>query len=156
MTWQEVVEHPSLRDLPFKIELNERGHIVMSPTRLSHGDHQAQIAHLLKLLLPGGRAITEAAVQTRKNVKVPDVAWFSPERWDRVREELAASIAPEICVEVASESNSDEEFAEKRALYFEAGAREVWFCDLMGNMTFTDAGGELPTSRLCPGFPAAV
>jgi len=36
-------------------------------------------------------------------------------------------IAPEICVEVISPRNSPEEMAEKRALYFAAGADEVWF-----------------------------
>ena len=29
MNWQEVCEHPSLQDLPFKIELNEKGEIIM-------------------------------------------------------------------------------------------------------------------------------
>ena len=31
MQWQEVIAHPSLQDLPFKIELNEYGKIEMSP-----------------------------------------------------------------------------------------------------------------------------
>ncbi len=31
MTWQEVIQHPSLQDLPFKIELNAQGVIEMSP-----------------------------------------------------------------------------------------------------------------------------
>lgn len=32
MNWQEVCEHPSLQDLPFKIELNQWGQVMMSPT----------------------------------------------------------------------------------------------------------------------------
>ena len=31
MEWREIVEHPSLKDLPFKIETNERGQIIMTP-----------------------------------------------------------------------------------------------------------------------------
>mgnify|MGYP001313879954 CR=1 FL=1 len=37
--------------------------------------------------------------------------------------------APEICLEILSPSNSIVEMEMKRALYFEAGAREVWECD---------------------------
>ena len=56
--------------------------------------------------------------------------------------------APEICVEVLSPSNSEPEMNEKRALYFEAGAHEVWICDLDGKMEFHTRG----LSRLCPYF----
>lgn len=156
MTWQEVIEHPNLHDLPFKIELNGEGKIIMSPTRLSHGDFQAQIVHLLMSLLPHGRSITEAGVVTSDNVKVPDVAWFSAEHWATAQHELASSTAPAICVEVASESNSARERNEKKALYFAAGAREVWFCDLAGNMSFHTPEGQVATSPMCPEFPATV
>ena len=36
MNWQEVCADPHLRDLPYKIELNERGQILMTPVRLYH------------------------------------------------------------------------------------------------------------------------
>jgi len=36
MQWQEVCEHPSLQNLPFKIELNERGQVLMSPVKVYH------------------------------------------------------------------------------------------------------------------------
>ena len=156
MTWQEVIEHPSLHDLPFKIELNGDGNIVMSPTRPSHGDFQTQIVHLLLTLLPQGRALTEAGVITKDNVKVPDVVWFTAEHWAAARHELASRTAPAICVEVAAEGNSRRELSEKKALYFEAGAVEVWFCDSMGNMAFFAPEEVLTASRLCPDFPQTV
>ena len=156
MTWQEVIEHPSLQDLQLKIELNGEGKIILSPTRLNHGDHQSQIVYLLMTLLPQGRSITEAGVQTRDNVKVPDVAWFTREHWESTQHELASLRAPAICVEVASESNSARELNEKKALYFEAGAQEVWFCDTFGNMNFFTPAGQMATSPMCPGFPATV
>ena len=77
MTWEEVIADPSLHDLPYKIELNEHGRILMSPTRLSHGGFQADISRLLANFLPTGQVVTEAGVRTRKNVKVPDVTWFT-------------------------------------------------------------------------------
>lgn len=110
----------------------------------------------LNALLPHGQTAPECAVQTSKNVKVPDVGWFAVEHWAIALGEVACSTAPEICVEIASESNTDAGFAEKRALYFEAGAREIWFCDLMGNMSFFDPSGPRERSGLCPEFPVGV
>jgi hypothetical protein len=45
-------------------------------------------------------------------------------------------LAPEICVEVLSPSNSAAEINEKLALYFDAGATEVWICNLDGPCPF--------------------
>ena len=156
MTWQEVVEHPSLQDLPFKIELNGDGQIIMSPTYISHGGRQFQIGLLLSQQLPHGKVGVETGVQTIDNVKVPDVAWFTAEHWLVAEGELACSTAPSICVEVASEGNSMRELNAKKALYFEAGAQEVWFCDTFGNMSFFTPAGQETTSPMCPDFPATV
>ena len=156
MTWEEVIADPSLHDLPYKVELNEDGRIIMSPARFSHSAHQGIIMRHLNELLPHGRNAPEVAVRTSKNVKVPDVGWFTMEHWAAAMREVACSTAPEICVEIASEGNTDREFTEKRALYFAAGAREVWFCDLMGNMSFFDATGPREHSPMCPEFPTEV
>lgn len=64
MTWQEVCEDKNLANLPYKIELNRRGQIIMSPTRNKRGLYQGQIAYLLRTLLPHGRVLTECAVDT--------------------------------------------------------------------------------------------
>ena len=155
MTWEEVVEHPSLQDLPFKIELNGDGNIVMSPTFNPHGSRQFAIGLELSKRLPEGKVTVEIGVRTSDNVKVTDTAWFTAAHWAIAKEEHACSTAPEICVEVASQSNSRREFTRKKTLYFEAGAKEVWFCDTKGKMTFFTPEGPVDTSRLCPGFPAS-
>ena len=156
MTWQEVIEHPSLHDLPFKIELNGDGNIIMSPTSNSHGGRQAQIVLLLTEQLPHGKAGVEIGVETRDNVKVPDVVWFTAEHWRIAESEFACSTAPAICVEVASAGNTARELNTKKALYFEAGAQEVWLCDKFGNMAFFTSAGQAATSPMCPDFPATV
>ena len=46
-------------------------------------------------------------------------------------------VAPEICVEVVSPSNSSAEIAEKIGLYLNQGALEVWICDQNGALTFS-------------------
>jgi hypothetical protein len=43
----------------------------------------------------------------------------------------------------------------ERALYFEAGAQEVWFCDRDGKMEFYIPALSV-ASRLCPLFPGQL
>lgn len=157
LTWEEVCADPNLDDLPYKIETNEWGQIVMSPTRLKHGAFQFEIGQILsRLVQERGKIITEAAVKTSKGTKVADVAWFSPERWEQVKDEFDASVAPEICVEVLSPRNSNEEIEQKMRLYFDAGAQEVWICNEEGRMYFFSTETALEGSALVPGFPKKV
>jgi Uma2 family endonuclease len=156
MNWQEVCEHPSLKNLPFKIELDEYGHIVMSPVKINHSILQGEIEFTLRSLLKDGKALPECAIKTRKGTKVADVAWASLEVLAKIKGEIEASIAPEICVEIVSGSNTKKEMAEKRQLYFEAGAKEVWVCDESGELIFFNAERQLVHSELVPLFPDKI
>lgn len=156
MNWAEVCEHPSLKDLPFKIELNEYGNIIMSPVKFDHSFFQGRIIKLFSRLVSTGEAIPECAIQTRKGTKVADVAWISEKRLEQLRHQIEAPIAPEICVEVVSSSNTVAEMQEKRELYFEQDAQEVWICEESGDMAFYDVSGQLDHSRLVPDFPQHV
>ena len=87
-------------------------------------------------------------------MKAADVAWMSRDLYDRRRDAYDSELCPEICVEVLSPSNTREELDEKRQLYFEQGATEVWECAEDGAMTFwvkPDARGD--ASRLAAAFP---
>ncbi|MEZ4525098.1 MAG: Uma2 family endonuclease [Desulfobacterales bacterium] len=129
MNWQQVCENPGLRDLPYKIEINERDQIIMSPARLAHGNYPFEIGRILfEIMNWQGRIVTECAIRTAKGTKVADVAWFSEQRWNQVRHEYDSPVAPEICAEVISSANTDSEMREKKRLYFQAGAEEIWFC----------------------------
>ncbi len=114
MQWPEICANKSLQDLPFKIELNKWGQIVMSPAKPKHSILQGLIAQLLNSKITKGTAFPECAIQTKDNVKVADVVWASDKILDVIEEETVASIAPEICVEVKSASNTIEEMAEKK------------------------------------------
>ena len=46
MEWREVVEHPSLKDLPFKIETNSEGYIMMVAAKNKHREYQARISSM--------------------------------------------------------------------------------------------------------------
>jgi Uma2 family endonuclease len=156
MNWLEVCEHPALQNLPFKIELDETGKIIMSPTKVYHSIYQGEIAGLLFTLSETGKPITECAIATRKGTKVADVAWASLERLKTIWREIECSIAPEICVEVLSATNTRNEMLEKQQLYFESGALEVWICDAEGQMTFFSPSVELKKSVIFPGFPIQI
>lgn len=156
MNWQQICEDPSLQDLPYKIETNEYGQIVMSPASNQHGRFQGRILILLSQQLPLGEAISESSIATERGVKVADVVWISPEFLGTHGYTTPYPVAPEICVEVCSPSNSEAELLGKRQLYFDQGALEVWFCDSFGNVEFFEASGPLEVSRLVPGFPDHV
>lgn len=156
MKWREVIENPTLSDLPFKIELNEWGKIEMSPASNLHGMLQTAIAFHLKLLCDGGKAFVECSIQTTKNVKVADVVWASSSFYERNGNETPYKEAPEIVVEVASPSNTIEELMNKKELYFEKGAKEVWLCSEEGAVSFYNAKGKMTESLQCPRFPSAI
>ena len=156
MKWQDVLEHPSLQDLPFKIELNEWGQIVMSPASNKHGFYQVELATRLKQALPAGHVITECSIDTPKGTKVADLAWASDAFLERYSFETPYTRAPEICVEIRSPSNTTAEMDEKIMLYLAKGAQEVWIGDLEGRLTFHGNEGELERSNLAPRFPSQI
>src|SRR5271165_6204348 len=98
----------------------------------------------------GGEAAIEPQIITSDGVKVPDVCWLHPDRYAEASDPDPFILAPEICVEVVSPGNTPNELEQKRALYFAAGAVEVWICDRSNNMHFYSAGGVLQNSGLCP------
>ena len=156
MRWEEVCENQQLQDLPFKIELNKWGQIVMSPVKIKHSFYQGRIQRLLESLLKTGEVMPECAIDTSDGVKVADVVWCSAERFDRIQEQVSASIAPEICIEVKSSGNTLDEMEFKKKLYFAAQALEVWICDEQGQMTFSNDLSELSQSLLVPNFPNQI
>jgi Uma2 family endonuclease len=157
MTWAEICEDKLLASLPYRIESDRWGNIVMSPPpRSRHGEYQAEIVLLLRQKLSAGRSLTECPIQTAEGVKACDVAWVSKARRASRPNDPVYLIAPEICVEVLSSSNSEDELAERRRLFFEKGALEFWLCGLEGEISFFDPAGPLQQSRLCPDFPNKV
>jgi hypothetical protein len=77
MQWQDVLADKSLYDLPYKIELNERGNIEMSPASNKHKAIQGKLYYIFRLKLKNGMPLTECSINTPKGVKVADVVWAS-------------------------------------------------------------------------------
>lgn len=144
--WAEVVADRTLRDLPYKIELNAWGKIEMSPANNRRGLLQARLASELARQLPAGEVFTECSVLTGIGVRVPDVAWASSQFVDLHAEATPFPTAPEICVEIVSPSNSEDEIEAKTAAYLAAGAKEVWTVSEDAAVRYFDASGECKNS----------
>jgi Uma2 family endonuclease len=157
--WAELLENPDLARIEGRIETDRHGHIIMSPPPApAHGSFQVRISYLLTDLMPSGRVLSECPISTADGIKAADVAWASPKRMLELGKSACFLQAPELCVEILSPGNTKAEIAEKTALYFDAGAREVWICSTNGTMKFIVRGLDRPlkTSRLCPTFPRRI
>jgi Uma2 family endonuclease len=123
--YRALCDDPRFANLPGKIELDAWGRMIMSPASNIHGIFQVRLAEFLKRDL-GGVAMVEASISTDPDVRVADVAWASTEFMRAHGHETPFTKAPEICIEVASPSNSRRELSEKIAAYLAAGAVEAW------------------------------
>jgi len=143
--WDELCRDPSLRNLPYKIELNAWGKIEMSPANNRHSRLQGELAAELKRQL-GGSVFTEGSVLTSIGIRAPDVAWASADFMAGYGEITPYMRAPEICVEIISPSNVRAEIVDKTRAYLAAGAVEVWIVAQEGTIRYFGSAGEKPKS----------
>ncbi len=150
--WRETLENPFLKNLPFKVELNKYGKILMSPASNKHGILQYKTAEKIEDNLPNGVIIIECSILTRDGVKVADVAWASNEFMAEFGEVTPFPKSPEICVEIVSPSNSKTEMEEKTGSYLEKGALEVWIISENKTIKFYNHIGEIESSKFVKNF----
>jgi Uma2 family endonuclease len=152
MTWDEIINSPYLRDLPFKIETNKFGQILMSPASNKHGIVQFDVGYVIRRRKKGGKIINECSIETSDGVRVADVAWASDEFITEYGDTTPYPKAPEICVEVVSPSNSKAEIEHKVELYLAKGAQEVWVVNNKQQVSIYSYSGKLKKSKLIPNF----
>ena len=158
LRWAEMENDPSLRDLPYKIELNAWGKVEMSPASYAHGRAQGHLIAELSKQLDGGVALGEVPIVTDLGIRVPDVAWASDSYTAAVGAVSPLPRAPEICIEIVSPSNTDDEMREKTRAYLAAGAKEVWLVSEECSIRYFDANGQKASSDFpvsIPALPAA-
>jgi Uma2 family endonuclease len=159
--WEQLIADPTLSRWEGRVETDRFGRTVVYPVAfVQHSMLQTDAALLLGKIMQNGCMFIACPVSTADGVKVVDVAWASSGLVREVRNQLEICFpkAPEICVEVLSPSNTEGEISERIALYFDAGAVEVWICGLDGDMRFFTSPDK-PRARksvLCPKFPARV
>lgn len=122
--YRDLCADPLFANLPGKFELDVWGRILMSPASNYHGVLQGRLCQRLAPL--GGQALVEASVVTSVGLLVADVAWESAEFMRARGTETPFTQAPELCIEIASPSNSLKELHEKMEAYLAAGATEAW------------------------------
>jgi Uma2 family endonuclease len=101
-------------------------------------------------------------------IRIPDVAFIS---WDclpgrKIPEEPIPSLAPDLAIEVLSESNTPAEMKRKRDEYFASGVRVVWQVEPKyrkisvftreGTIAVFDASQRLDGGDILPGFVLEV
>ncbi|MCX7044239.1 MAG: Uma2 family endonuclease [Candidatus Sumerlaeota bacterium] len=152
MKWHQVLDNPFLRDLPFKIELNKFGQLLMSPASNLHGLIQMDVGSEMGKNKKNGKVISECSIATSDGVKVADIVWVSDEFLQKYGLKTPYERAPEICIEIVSRSNTKAEIQHKIELYFSRGASEVWVINEKRKIAFYRPGSQLPRSEIMPKF----
>lgn len=152
LRWKKLIENPFFKDIPYKVELNKFGQILMSPASNRHGILQFNVGRTIEKIKKSGVIIIECSILTSEGVKVADVAWASDEFIKEFGETTPYPKSPEICIEVKSPANTKAEMEEKTRLYFEKGALEVWIVEEKGNVKFYSHTGEIKGSRIVQDF----
>ena len=89
--WARVLQDPQLRDLPYKVETNAVGQIVLRPHTPYHSLLQSEIYDALNTHVDHpGCPTTEFAVATDDGVNVPDFVWLSRDRFRQVPQDADA------------------------------------------------------------------
>jgi Uma2 family endonuclease len=150
--WQELMNNPFFQDVPYKVELNKFGQILMSPASNRHGILQNKVARVIENDRKSGVIVIVCSILTSEGVRVTDAAWLSDEFFAEFGETTPFPKAPEICVEVKSPANSKAEMDEKIRLYLEKGALEVWIVDEYAKVSFYSHTGKIESSKLVKNF----
>lgn len=146
--WKQILGDPWFHDVPYKVETTSSGAIMMSPASNWHGNAQVEIALCLDKGRKGGKIINECSILTTDGVKVADVAWASDEFIGKYGFKTPYTVAPEICVEIVSPGNTQQEIEHKVDLYLAKGALEVWVVRENGGIEFSDRTGRLKKSAM--------
>ena len=151
-----------------------RGEVVAMPSPgLEHGEVQGNVYFAIKSFLksnPIGRAVVESGAVTERGpdtVRGPDVSFYSVARLPLgQRVQKYHTEVPDLCVEVASPSNTLRKLKDKAKEYLFAGVRAVWIVD-PEDRTVTiiteplesrvlEAGATLDGGDVLPGFNCKV
>lgn len=150
--WRGLIKNTFFRDVPYKVELNKFGQILMGPASNRRGILKFRIGNQIEKIKQSGTIILNSSILTGEGVRVADVAWASDEFYAEFGEKTPYPKAPEICVEVKSPASSKAEMGEKTRLYLEKGALEVWIVDENAKVNFYTHTGKLKKSKIAAGF----
>ena len=146
VTWRRMNAHME-SGLRNSCELNGRGEAVPHPhpsarRQIVLTDVYCQITEQI-----GHLAAMSVAVTTRSfGIRVPDVVWMPPDRWEGFEREAPVPFVPDLCVEVLLDRNTPQDTDLRVRAYLEGGAREVIVVGQHGELQFWGANGLLQAS----------
>ena len=147
--WRGVLADPALDDLPegYRVELDQFGDLIVSPRPTNRRQvFAALVCDQLREVLQGTASAGELSIATPIGVRVPDGYWTADVA--ALALDDPAPRAPEVCIEVASPSNSASWLARKAHAFIAAGAQEVIVVAVDGRSArYFRADGEHDTSR---------
>ncbi|MGR8934339.1 MAG: Uma2 family endonuclease [Gammaproteobacteria bacterium] len=152
MQWSEVINDERLKNLPYKIELNEYGQLVMSSMPERYSFLQAEIAAFLGTNRRG-KVLIGCAIATPTGVKVADAVWAGKAFLQRYGLAPPYPQAPEICVEIVSSSTSNAAMQDKINVYLSNGAKEVWLYNENGTAEIYTQDGKVSRSAFFHRLP---
>jgi Uma2 family endonuclease len=133
--------------------------ITMPPPDAVHYEMQWRLLELLRPHASSGRLGTEAyrpSPKTRR-VRIADVGWASAERWRAVHGQLYLPAAPELVIEVLSDSNTAADIMRPQDDAFVGGALEFWAIEMQTRtVTVSRPDSTARTYRPGPDIPLTV
>ena len=129
MTFAELEQMP---DSDRRYELRHGELVEVPPPEFAHYQIQHRLRRLLEAAVQGvGEVGVEFAFRalSEYEYRIADVVFVSRERWEQARESRYFEGAPEVVIEVLSQSNSADEMLDKEQLCLENGAKEFWVVD---------------------------
>ncbi|HEY1216611.1 MAG TPA: Uma2 family endonuclease, partial [Bryobacteraceae bacterium] len=93
-------------------------------------------------------AMSVAVTTPSFGIRVPDVVWMPPEKWEALDLEAPVPFVPDLCVEVLLDRKFPQDVGPRVSAYLEGGAREVIVVGPRGELQFWGANGPLQTSAL--------
>ncbi|WP_434660737.1 Uma2 family endonuclease [Paraburkholderia sp. A3BS-1L] len=97
-----------------------------------------QIGHVAAMSVP----VTTPAF----GIRLPDVVWMPPEKWEGYDREGPILFVPDVCVEVLLDREFADDFGPRLRAYLEGGAQEVIVVDQRGELLFHGANGPQQSS----------
>ena len=128
-------------------ELNEFGEVVANgcpsgARQLAFTDIYCQLAEQMGHLA----AMTVPVVTPSFGIRVPDVVWMAPEKWEGLDGDTPVPFVPDLCIEVLLDSDRRREMDRRVASYLEGGAKEVIVVRQDGGLEFWGAEGRRQAS----------
>ena len=169
LTADELEQMPD--DDSVQIELDEGELIRMPPAGMDHGDCGIEIAYVLKDYVKkhdlGKVYNADTGFKLSDDtVRAPDVAFVRKERLAAVHRKEFGKGAPDLAVEIFSQSDSVRQLMRKVKQYFAAGCHTVWIVyperreiqvlEAAGADRLLGIGDTLEAPELLPGFSAPV